>query len=119
MKPAFDRELFEQAFSMHCSGILRVCACGVRFYHGDESNNWDDGEFQALQSDPKAVSLPHLALSLNIEGREFVADCNCWVDRAKAITEWLDRNGSQIAAWYNLRKMEAIAHVAKMPEVKP
>lgn len=118
MKPAFDRELFERAFSMHSSGVHRMCACGVRFYHCDGSNVWEHGELEALQADPNAVSLPYLVLSLNIEGKEYVADCNCWVDRAKAITEWLDRNGIQIAAWYNLRKQHAVRQAANMPEVK-
>lgn len=119
MKSAFDRELFERAFSMHSSGIHRQCVCGIHFYHQSDPSAFDHGELEALESDTKAVCLPHLVLSLNIEGKEFVADCNCWVDRAKAITEWLDRNGVQIAAWFNLRKKVAIAEAVNMPEVKP
>ena len=120
MKHTFDRDLFERAFSANIISCRRSCACGRVFWDGENSGySWEDGEVEALEKDPNATRLPYAVSILSIEGREVVADCNCWLDRAKALTRILDLNGEQFTKWYNLRKKEAIAQAANMVEVKP
>ncbi len=89
------------------------------FWDGENAGySWEDGEIEALENNPNATVLPYAVSILSIEGREVVADCDCWIDRAKALTKILDLNADQFTNWYNLRKKRAIAEAAKMPEVK-
>lgn len=116
----FDRELFEEAFSANFSSCRRKCICGREFYDAVNSGyTWEDGELEALQNDPKATALPYSVSMLNIEGVQVVADCDCWIERAKKIADWLGANDHQITKWLNRRKAKAMAEAKHMPEVKP
>lgn len=120
MSDHFDRELFERAFSNMCGGCRRTCECGRVFF--DKSNNgctWNDGELEQLENDPNATGLGYAVSTMTVEGRTFVMDCNCWVERAKAIAKWLDGNGHGICNWFNLRKGQELVAAKSMPEVTP
>lgn len=114
----FDRELFERAFSAHASSCRRTCKCGKEFYDAANSYSWEDGELERLEEDPKATSLPYAVSIICFEGADYVADCDCWVERAKKIAAWLEAHDVQVATWLNTRKGVAWARAEQMPEVK-
>jgi len=115
----FDREIFEEAFTANASTCRYPCKCGVIYWDGYNGGyTWEEGEKEELERNPKAKELEHAVSLLNIEGREFVADCECWVPRAKQIWEWIDRNDHAIASVLNLKKRRAEIEAKNMPEVK-
>lgn len=114
----FDRDLFERAFTSAVSSCRHTCRCGRTFWDGVNVCSWEPGEREALEKDKHATCLPHSVSIITFEGVHYAMDCDCWIDRAKKVTEWLANNGPQIAKWFNLRKSREMLRATSLPEVK-
>ena len=115
MKP-FDRDLFEKAFAAGGSSCRHTCKCGRVFWDSENAYTWEIGEFEELEADKNATRLPYAVSILELEGGRYAMDCDCWIERAKKVAEWLANNDRQIARWLNLRKKQAIAQAQALPE---
>ena len=114
-----QRGNFEIAFTSGGSGCRRTCACGVEFYDtGNAGYSWEEGEFDALQADPKAIPLPYSVGTIIVEGTEFVRDCDCWKNRGEEMMRWMDRNAVQIAAYLTLEKRRLTELAKRFPTVE-
>ena len=113
-----DLELFERAFTSHCSGCRRVCRCGREFFDFENSYDWEEGELEGLQKNPKTTGLPYAVGTVMLENREFVQDCDCWHERARQIKAFIDGHATQIARYLSLEKVrkQAIADAAPVVE---
>lgn len=108
-------ELFERAFSDRTAGCARQCDCGVQFYNPDPSWDFERGELETYQNDPKARALEWSVGSIYFEGRYFVPDCDCWHARARKIIEFVRHHDDQIAEYLTLEK----ANLARAAERSP
>lgn len=97
-------ENFERAFNSGCGGCVRTCECGRVFFDAHNSYDWEDGELERLTANPKATSLDYCVSTISCEGREYVADCDCWHSRAYAIMGFIDAHAHKIALYLRLEK---------------
>lgn len=97
-------ENFIEAFSSHCGGCRRTCHCGKEFWDAENSYDWESGEREALESDPSKVPLRYSVGTVELEGREYVMDCNCFHERAEKIMGFIDGHAKSIAAYLTLEK---------------
>lgn len=105
-------ENFKRAFSSNCSGCRRVCRCGREFYDFENHWDWEQGEIEKLDADKNATGLPNSVGTVRFQGREYVADCDCWHQEAEGLVAFVDFNASQIARYLNLEK-ERLTWIAK------
>lgn len=98
-------ESFEKAFRGGVSGLRRTCECGVEYWDAYNSGyDWEEGEREALENDPKAKALDHSVGVVEFEGRYYVDGCTCWHARAKKIAAWIDEHAVAIAEYLTLEK---------------
>jgi hypothetical protein len=97
-------EIFERAFSDRTAGCARQCNCGVQFYNPGNGWDFDEGEIELYQSDPKAVALEWAVGTVYFEGKFYVPDCSCWQERATKIIAFLHHHDDQIADFLSLEK---------------
>lgn len=97
-------ENFERAFSSNSGGCRRTCECGVEFYDYANSYDWEDGELEALQADPKKRGVDYSVGTVEFENREFCVDCKCWHPRAEQIMRFLDSHAGAVAEYLTLEK---------------
>ncbi len=116
-------EIFEQAFSTNCAGIVRQCSCGITHYDYDsgEQGSYDEGEFDELEkkhaADPaKYVGHDGMIATMNVAGHEVVIGCTCTI--ASDFERFLIRHSVELARYLNLRA-EAMRKKAHLIEVKP
>ncbi len=107
------RENFESAFSTRTSGIVRDCYCGRTFFNDDEAaGSLDEGELERLRANPKATPLCYSVGSIELEGREYILDCDCWHKRVDSVMAFLNNHSYQIAEWFKLER-ERKTQIAK------
>jgi len=112
-----QRENFERAFSARHGTIRGDCACGKEFYEGG-SLHFEEGEEDALRADEKAVCLQHGVSYVTFEGRQYVADCDCWLERAARIIGFIENHDHAIAEWLTLEKQRRQLEADHSPVVK-
>jgi hypothetical protein len=95
---------FERAFSGGTAGCVRRCECGKQYYDGVQSYDWEEGELEKLQADPKARHLEYAPGDVVFEGCSYVDACDCWHKRADKIMGFLDAHAHQIAEYLTLEK---------------
>lgn len=97
-------EIFLRAFSAHTAGRVRTCDCGITYFDGFNSYDWEDGELEKLQAYPNAEELGYAPGDIRFEGHEYVDACTCWHERAFKIMRWMDGHAQSIAEYLTLRK---------------
>lgn len=102
-------ENFERAFSGHSSGCRRTCECGIVYFDGVQSYDWEDGELEKLMKasnslEGKARFLDYAPSDIVFEGRTYVDACECWHERAAKIMNFIDGHAHAIAAYLTLEK---------------
>jgi hypothetical protein len=97
---ADERTRFERAFSSGGAGLSRQCECGRIFYNSDGGWDWERGELERLQANPKATDLPWAVGTVSIYGGEYVPDCDCWIEHAARIVAWLRTYRVEVADFY-------------------
>lgn len=114
---AQQRESFERAFSLGISGSRGQCNCGKEFYDAANRWDWDAGEVEGLDQ-RGATSVHHSVSYVRIEGRQYVADCQCWAERGAKVVAFLENHQLEIANFLNLEKARKTAEANARPEVK-
>lgn len=102
---------FEEAFRANHSGCRGICECGQVYYNGDNSWDWEDGEYEALEKSDAICSQYSIGY-VELEGREYVDVCPCRNERVENILDFIDSHGRQIARYLNLESAQAM-HKAK------
>ena len=97
-------ENFERAFSDSTASCRWTCECGVTFFDGCQSYDWEDGELDKLRADPKAKQVDYAPGSISFEGRQYVDACDCWHKRALQIIRFIDGHAERIANYLRLEK---------------
>lgn len=108
---------FERAFSTGGGGCRRQCACGKWFYNPDGGWTWEDGEIEKLEKS-SATPLPYPVGSIDLEGVEYCMDCDCWHERARKITAWINNHAHSIAEFLSLERERKQAEADNSPTVR-
>lgn len=108
---------FEAAFTTNSGGCRRACECGREFYNPDGGWTWGDGELDFLKQ-MKATPLPHTVGTVCFDGNEYVADCDCWRDKAEKYIAWLDNHAYSIASYLNAEKRRKETEAQNAPTVE-
>lgn len=112
-------ENFEQAFRGGVSGLRRTCECGVEYWDSYNSGyDWEEGEREALEADPKAKALDHSVGVVELEGRYYVDGCTCWHKRAEQVIRFLNEHAVAIAEYLTLEKKRKQAEADAAPRVQ-
>lgn len=115
-----DLEIFESAFDSHSCGSFTSCNCGTIYWDSSSNNGWDweEGEQERLQADPKAVGLEYAVSRVVFEGREYVVDCKCWQARAERVIGFLLGHQGEIGEFFRLKKAELLKAAAAVPVIE-
>lgn len=111
-------ENFENAFDARHAGCVRECQCGVTFFDGVNSYDWEPGELERLEADLKAIRLSYSVGMVAFEGKQFCSDCECWHKRAAMIIGFIDGHAHEIADYLTLEKKRKQADADNSPEVE-
>ena len=95
---------FKEAFSPPIGSCSAQCACGRQFYNSDGHWDFEEGELEGLESDPKATALEYSVGYIEFEGTTYIWDCDCWHDRAKKIIAFIDAHAGAIVEYLKLEK---------------
>jgi len=110
---------FEQAFRSMCSGSVRICDCGRVFYNPDERAwTWDEGELDALNTNPKATALAYAVEVVWIDGKEYAMDCSCWHGRAAEIVALISTHRTEVAKFFRLERERLAKLSATFPDIE-
>ncbi len=99
-----DIDNFEKAFTSSIGSCRATCVCGKEYYNGDDGWDFEDGELEKLDADPEATPLNYSVSYVCFEGRQFVADCECWKVRANLVMNFIDGHAHEIAEYLSLEK---------------
>lgn len=94
---------FREAFDIGESTPWHWCECGREF--GCEEN-------QTYRR------VTHWYRLIRFEGKEYVADCTCWHERAKKVCKSIDAYKKQIAKYLNLEKQRLTKLAEESPTVE-
>lgn len=102
-------ENFERAFGNSSAGCVRTCECGITYFDGVQSYDWEPGELERLEAqaeapNAKAVRLEYAPGDMGFEGGQYVDACTCWHKRAGLIMGFIDAHAHKIAAYLKLEK---------------
>lgn len=123
-KEDHDRlENFVRAFSSGGGGCRHECHCGRQFYNPDGGWDWNEGEIEQLEKS-KATALEWSVGTIVLEGVEYVADCDCWHQKAKGCMNWISHHSHAVAEFLTkekrrLEEVAANAPVVVMVEIPP
>lgn len=110
---------FERAFRGRVNGCRRTCACGIEYWDAHNTGyDWEEGEIEALRSDPNARALDYAVGLVEFEGRYYVDGCTCWHERAKRIASWLDAHAGAIAEYLSLERERKVRAADAAPVVR-
>jgi hypothetical protein len=96
---------FEEAFSDHCAGPVKECACGrVCFDAVNDGYSWEPGELEGLfdssaASPDRYISLPYACSGFEVGGAAYVMGCPCKAGRREE--DWIIAHAEQIAKYLN------------------
>ncbi len=113
-----DLQTFERAFTSSLAGCVRTCVCGRTFYDWCNSYDWEEGEKEKLEADPKATGVDYSVETIIFEGKEYCSDCDCWHERARKLIAWMEQHDHRIAAWLTLEKQRKQAEADASPVVE-
>jgi hypothetical protein len=82
---------FTEAFRVGGIGETETCACGKE--HKE-------------------------ARRIMLDGKEYVLECDCWQDKAKAIMRFIDSNSVGIAEYLNNERARKIEEAKNMPTIE-
>jgi hypothetical protein len=111
-------ENLARAFHPGISGLRTRCKCGRAFYDTQNSYDWEEGELEALISDPTATGVPYTVEIIDLPDGEYAVDCSCWHEKGHKIIGFLDNNQDQIARWFELERERLAAEVASIPVLR-
>ena len=96
-------DLFMEIFDSHCSGIERVCECGILWFDTYNVSDWEEGELESLLeksiADPDKYKESGPVGTISINGIEIVWGCSC--DLAARYENFIISHASQIAEYLN------------------
>lgn len=108
---------FIEAFELAGSSNSEICSCGKIYYDVSDMNDFEEGELESYENNPKAVACDHSIGLLVFEGKEYVQNCGCWKFRANQIMDFIDSHNSGIAAYLNNERKRKIAEAEAIPVV--
>jgi hypothetical protein len=108
---------FISGFRDRTGSARRTCNCGREFF--DNVNSWDfyEGELEALHENSNATALAYAVESIELEGRYFVTDCNCWHQRAARVIQFLIAHDEAIAVFLSAEKARKTVEADRSPVV--
>lgn len=109
---------FESGFATRTSGAVRTCLCGRVFYNPSGGWDWEDGELDSLEADPKATGVDWACGEVRINGKTYARDCDCWHEQGRKILEFVLRYDEEIADFLNQVKAAKTAAADRAPSVK-
>ena len=107
-------ETFKKAFRANHSGFSGECVCGREFFHPDHAS-WDfeDREIEYLESE-NATMLDHAVDYVEIDGTDYVLECDCWHKKAERLMYFLNRYDVQVAKYLNGERARKIYEAEQM-----
>lgn len=108
-------QIFEDAFADNVCGCRRTCVCGVVHYDAYNHYDWEDGELEALESDPETVGHDGTVGTMTINNEEIVIGCTC--NKAQQYETFILGHARQVAKYLNA-KAASMREVADLLEVK-
>lgn len=112
-------DIFNEAFSSNCGSIRMTCECGKTYYDCTDKEGWENGEYEALISNPNAIAHNGCVCSIEIDGNNYVMGCGCHYQ--EETERFILRNGESIAKYLNLhaRHLEDRAERIRVEQRKP
>jgi hypothetical protein len=112
-------DLFVEVFNSHCGGIVRTCACGITTFNFMDRRDFDEGEFEELESKQKSDpehyrAVDHSVGTMEIGGQEIVIGCAC--DKARQYEAFITGHASRLAE-YLRRYADALRKRASLIDV--
>lgn len=111
------KDTFERAFSVGGSSASATCNCGRTFYNSDGGWDWEDGELEGLVEDKDATDIGYGVGLIEVQGRTYAVDCNCWHSVCSMVELFIDRHAHQIAEYLKLEKKRKIEEAEKSATV--
>lgn len=100
------------------SSITRTCDCGRVFYENSEYQDWNNGEFEALQNDSNATALNCSVGSVIFDGVEYVMHCDCYHEKANIFIRRIDSHVRQISEYINGEKQRFMEAADNYPSIR-
>lgn len=119
MSKQYQLENFERAFSTNSGSCRRTCECGVIYYNPEPGAwTWEEGELEALETNPKAISVGYAIGGVIVDGTEYADACSCWHKKAERIIDWLDNYTPHLKKWYELERQRLQALIDQQPTIE-
>lgn len=86
------------------------CECGRIFYCEHILPNFlDEFEIKQIIDNSQNISSPHEAFScVELEGRRYVGECNCYIDRLTTVQQFIDGHQKMILKYFKLQKQNLL-----------
>lgn len=94
------KQTFFDAFKLPVGSCRGVCNCGKTYYNSNGGWGFDDTEIEQLKV-MGAIDLDYSVGFIELEGRTYIYDCECWHERAIQIQSFIDGHNHQIANYLN------------------
>lgn len=98
---------FDIAFRANHSGCRGICDCGKLYYNGDNTWDWEVGEYEALENGD-AICSEYSIGYVEVGGREYVDVCPCRNEQVEKLLNFIDGHSTQIAEYLNRAADDAI-----------
>lgn len=113
-----DIEQYYKSFSARCGGIARTCVCGRTYYHPHARGDFEEGELEGYEADPKAQAIDFTPGGVFLFGIEYCDACDCWHERAQQVVNFLRSDQQFIGRFYALEKKRLIDAANAVPTVQ-
>lgn len=99
-------ELFSEVFSSGYAGCIRTCDCGITYFDGYNSWDWEVGELEKLRQKAKDdphhyIEQDHSVSTIAIGETQIVHGCAC--DLAKRYETFILKHAVKLAKYLNKR----------------
>jgi hypothetical protein len=109
---------FREAFQTDVSRAEFHCHCGRIFFDNYNGGIWDDEkEIEELRNNPEATAIDHSIGTLEVEGKEFCWECDCWHKRAEQVRGFLLANKREIAELFRREKIRLQESADAIPSI--
>lgn len=111
-----QRETFEESFRT-CGTSRMQCQCGKFYYNSTGQWDWDDGELEEYHADKEAIDVDYTIGRVCFNGCEYADVCDCWLEDAARIYQWLIAYRYSVSEFYTVVKRKMKAEAEKFPVV--
>ena len=96
-------EIFERAFSSGVAGCREECKCGLEYFDGCGTYDWEEGELDRLR-EAGAIEKDHIIGTIIIDGYSYVGACDCWYPLATDMIALIEDHKYAIVKYLQLEK---------------